>query len=68
MMCLSRSLLSSAYKCHCLVYYSNFSSHAVLEIIVKRKQRNQYRSQILRGKLALVDLAGRLVISATALF
>jgi kinesin family protein 18/19 len=33
-------------------------SHAVLEIIVKRKQRNQYRSQILRGKLALVDLAG----------
>jgi aminopeptidase-like protein len=68
MMCLSRSLLSSAYKCHWLVYNSNFSSHAVLEIIVKRKQRNQYRSQILRGKLALVDLAGRLVISATALF
>ncbi|XP_024544587.1 kinesin-like protein KIN-8B [Selaginella moellendorffii] len=33
-------------------------SHAVLEIIVKRKQRNQYRSQVLRGKLALVDLAG----------
>ncbi|CAL9093544.1 unnamed protein product [Musa textilis] len=33
-------------------------SHAVLEITVKRKQRNQYQSQILRGKLALVDLAG----------
>lgn len=33
-------------------------SHAVLEINVKRKQKNQHRSQIVRGKLALVDLAG----------
>ncbi|KAJ7534867.1 hypothetical protein O6H91_12G007600 [Diphasiastrum complanatum] len=33
-------------------------SHAVLEITVKRKQRNHYRSQVLHGKLALVDLAG----------
>ncbi|XP_031481024.1 kinesin-like protein KIN-8B [Nymphaea colorata] len=33
-------------------------SHAVLEIIVKRKQKNKYRGQVLRGKLALVDLAG----------
>ncbi|KAJ1701727.1 hypothetical protein LUZ63_001506 [Rhynchospora breviuscula] len=33
-------------------------SHAVLEITVKRKQKNQYGSQVLRGKLALVDLAG----------
>ncbi|KAG0625210.1 hypothetical protein M758_2G036500 [Ceratodon purpureus] len=33
-------------------------SHAVLEIMVKRKQRNHYRAQTLRGKLALVDLAG----------
>ncbi|XXG49009.1 hypothetical protein AAC387_Pa02g3307 [Persea americana] len=33
-------------------------SHAVLEITVKRRRKNQYRSQILRGKLALVDLAG----------
>ncbi|KAL3678138.1 hypothetical protein R1sor_021094 [Riccia sorocarpa] len=33
-------------------------SHAVLEIIVKRKQRNMYRAQVLQGKLALVDLAG----------
>lgn len=33
-------------------------SHAVLEIAVKRKQKNQYKNQILRGKLALVDLAG----------
>ncbi|XP_078179945.1 P-loop containing nucleoside triphosphate hydrolases superfamily protein isoform X2 [Carex rostrata] len=33
-------------------------SHAVLEITVKRKQKNQYGNQILRGKLALVDLAG----------
>ncbi|XP_065875161.1 kinesin-like protein KIN-8B isoform X2 [Euphorbia lathyris] len=33
-------------------------SHAVLEIIVKRKQRNKYRNQVMRGKLALVDLAG----------
>lgn len=33
-------------------------SHAVLEIIVKRTQRNQLRAQTLRGKLALVDLAG----------
>ncbi|OAY73803.1 Kinesin-like protein KIF19, partial [Ananas comosus] len=33
-------------------------SHAVLEITVKRKQKNQYGAQILRGKLALVDLAG----------
>ncbi|RZR93195.1 hypothetical protein BHM03_00021639, partial [Ensete ventricosum] len=42
-------------------YGSTGSSHAVLEITVKRKQRNQYQSQILRGKLALVDLAGRLI-------
>ncbi|XP_024027036.1 kinesin-like protein KIN-8B [Morus notabilis] len=33
-------------------------SHAVLEIIVKRKQKNKYRNQVMRGKLALVDLAG----------
>lgn len=33
-------------------------SHAVLEIAVKRKQRNKYRNQVMRGKLALVDLAG----------
>lgn len=33
-------------------------SHAVLEITVKRKQKINYRSQILKGKLALVDLAG----------
>ncbi|KAL4179996.1 hypothetical protein AMTRI_Chr13g122990 [Amborella trichopoda] len=33
-------------------------SHAVLEIIVKRSQRNKYCSQVVRGKLALVDLAG----------
>lgn len=33
-------------------------SHAVLEITVKRKQKNKYRNQVLRGKLALVDLAG----------
>jgi hypothetical protein len=39
-------------------------SHAVLEIIVKRKQRNQYRAQVVRGKLALVDLAGRLDMRA----
>lgn len=35
------------------------SSHAVLEIVVTRKQRNKYKNQIIRGKLALVDLAGR---------
>ena len=35
------------------------SSHAVLEISVTRKQRNKYRSQFIKGKLALVDLAGR---------
>lgn len=33
-------------------------SHAVLEITVKRKQRNKYRNQVMRGKLSLVDLAG----------
>ncbi|CAM6024935.1 unnamed protein product [Sphagnum balticum] len=33
-------------------------SHAVMEIIVKRRQRNQYRPHIVKGKLALVDLAG----------
>ncbi|GKU98736.1 hypothetical protein SLEP1_g11693 [Rubroshorea leprosula] len=33
-------------------------SHAVLEINVRRKQRNKYRNQVMRGKLALVDLAG----------
>ncbi|XP_058010379.1 kinesin-like protein KIN-8B isoform X2 [Hevea brasiliensis] len=33
-------------------------SHAVLEITVKRKQRNKYQNQVMRGKLALVDLAG----------
>ncbi|KAJ0231425.1 Kinesin-like protein KIN-8B [Hirschfeldia incana] len=31
-------------------------SHAVLEIAVKRRQKNQ--NQVMRGKLALVDLAG----------
>lgn len=35
------------------------SSHAVLEITVLRKQKRKYRSQVFRGKLALVDLAGR---------
>ena len=35
------------------------SSHAVLEITVKRIQRNKYRNQVIKGKLALVDLAGR---------
>ncbi|KAK6923894.1 Kinesin motor domain [Dillenia turbinata] len=33
-------------------------SHAVLEIVVNRKQRNKYRNQVIQGKLALVDLAG----------
>ncbi|KAK8967836.1 Kinesin-like protein FLA10 [Platanthera guangdongensis] len=33
-------------------------SHAMLEISVKRKQKNQHLNQILSGKLALVDLAG----------
>ncbi|KAJ4714630.1 Kinesin-like protein [Melia azedarach] len=33
-------------------------SHAVLEITVKRRQKNKYRNQVMRGKLALVDLAG----------
>eukprot|EP01018_Ginkgo_biloba_P002785 Gb_10693 [translate_table: standard] len=33
-------------------------SHAVLEITVKRQQKNQHRPQVLRGKLSLVDLAG----------
>ncbi|CAM6033689.1 unnamed protein product [Sphagnum compactum] len=33
-------------------------SHAVMEIIVRRRQRNQYRPHIVKGKLALVDLAG----------
>ncbi|KAA8531497.1 hypothetical protein F0562_006150 [Nyssa sinensis] len=33
-------------------------SHAVLEITVTRKQRNNYRTQVIKGKLALVDLAG----------
>ncbi|TYJ10732.1 hypothetical protein E1A91_A11G228300v1 [Gossypium mustelinum] len=33
-------------------------SHAVLEITVRRKQRNKYKNQVMRGKLALVDLAG----------
>lgn len=41
--------------------YMNFflsitRSHAVLEIAVKRRQKNQ--NQVMRGKLALVDLAG----------
>lgn len=46
-----------------LIIYSFFHlsrSHAVLEIAVKRKQKGQYGNQVLRGKLALVDLAGRL--------
>ncbi|KAI4326004.1 hypothetical protein MLD38_031362 [Melastoma candidum] len=33
-------------------------SHAVLEILVKRKQKNRYQNQVMQGKLALVDLAG----------
>lgn len=34
-------------------------SHAVLEITVNRKQSNKYPNQVIKGKLALVDLAGR---------
>ncbi|KAK9097058.1 hypothetical protein Sjap_022555 [Stephania japonica] len=41
-------------------------SHAVLEITVKRRQRNQYQNQVIRGKLALVDLAGRQVHETTS--
>ena len=33
-------------------------SHAVLEILVRRRPRNHHRAQVLTGKLALVDLAG----------
>eukprot|EP00878_Enallax_costatus_P036858 GHUV01041431.1.p1 GENE.GHUV01041431.1~~GHUV01041431.1.p1 ORF type:complete len:631 (+),score=211.73 GHUV01041431.1:428-2320(+) len=33
-------------------------SHAVLEIVVRRCARNQYRANVLIGKLTLVDLAG----------
>ncbi|KAK6128559.1 hypothetical protein DH2020_037703 [Rehmannia glutinosa] len=33
-------------------------SHAVLEISVTRKQQKEYPNQVIRGKLALVDLAG----------
>ncbi|KAK1383143.1 Kinesin-like protein KIN-8B [Heracleum sosnowskyi] len=33
-------------------------SHAVLEIMVTKKQKNKYCNQVIRGKLALVDLAG----------
>ncbi|KIY99366.1 hypothetical protein MNEG_8594 [Monoraphidium neglectum] len=33
-------------------------SHAVLEILVRRVPRDQYRAQALLGKLSLVDLAG----------
>lgn len=33
-------------------------SHAVLEIVVKRKPSNHYRAQQLTAKLSLVDLAG----------
>lgn len=40
------------------VLFSKNRSHAVLEIIVKRKQKNKYRNQVMQGKLALVDLAG----------
>jgi hypothetical protein len=34
-------------------------SHAVLEIVVKRRERNNYNAPVLKGKLSLVDLAGR---------
>lgn len=40
------------------VLFSGIRSHAVLEIVVKRKQKNKYRNQVMQGKLALVDLAG----------
>mmetsp|Transcript_11268 Transcript_11268/g.28907 ORF Transcript_11268/g.28907 Transcript_11268/m.28907 type:complete len:941 (+) Transcript_11268:278-3100(+) len=33
-------------------------SHAVLEVTIVRKPRNQYKTNTLRGKLSLVDLAG----------
>mmetsp|Transcript_9505 Transcript_9505/g.27171 ORF Transcript_9505/g.27171 Transcript_9505/m.27171 type:complete len:980 (+) Transcript_9505:572-3511(+) len=33
-------------------------SHAVLEVNIVRKPRNQYKTSTLRGKLSLVDLAG----------
>jgi kinesin family protein 18/19 len=54
------SLLSCATFPHDLMQscFHATRSHAVLEITVKRKQRNKYRNQVLRGKLALVDLAG----------
>lgn len=38
------------------MFLSITRSHAVLEIAVKRRQKNQ--NQVMRGKLALVDLAG----------
>jgi hypothetical protein len=54
--------ISSYAAAHAILMVSIFSSsrsHAVLEITVKRKQKGQYGNQVLRGKLALVDLAGR---------
>ncbi|XRB04222.1 kinesin-like protein [Pycnococcus provasolii] len=33
-------------------------SHAVLEVVVRRSERNRYLGKVMRGKLAMVDLAG----------
>lgn len=33
-------------------------SHAVLEVVVRRTERNRYVGKVMRGKLAMVDLAG----------
>lgn len=44
---------------HPQLCYAFDSSHAVLEIKVTRKQSAKYPNQVIKGKLALVDLAGR---------
>lgn len=54
------SIYAAAHAILIVLFFSPLSrSHAVLEITVKRKQKGQYGNQVLHGKLALVDLAGR---------
>lgn len=50
----------AACKCtvvNVMVYYT-YVVMQVLEIVVRRCARNQYRANVLIGKLTLVDLAG----------
>ena len=51
-------LLCKLFERFYIYHILDLRSHAVLEITIKRKEKNRYQNQVMRGKLALVDLAG----------